>query len=288
MIDLHMHSIHSDGSETPSRLVELGRESGLRAMALTDHDNMDGTVEFLAACSVADITGIAGIELSALVEPSAGTLHLLGYGLNPRTAGLQERLTLVRHSRQERNQRILQRFNELGIPLTWREVLACAGKDTVGRVHFARALLVRGVVGSVSEAFARYLSKGGPAYSDRYRLSAEQCISMIRAAGGIAAIAHPYTWLTHDDLLESGLRRLKEAGLVGIEVYHSEHNLEQSVALLRLAQKLALLPTGGSDYHGVAKPNVALGRGHGNLHVPADILPPLLTALEMERTCVME
>lgn len=279
MIDLHIHSFYSDGSDAPARLVELGHAAGLQAMALTDHDNMDGVEEFLSACRAATVVGMAGIEISAVVTPSEGTLHLLGYGLDPYNRGLCESLARVRESRQERNHHILQRFNALGIPLAWQEVQACAGKDTVGRIHFARALIERGVVESVGAAFTHYLSKGAPAYCDRYRLQAEEGIAMIRQAGGIAAIAHPYTWLTQEDQLEAGIARLRRAGLTGIEVYHSEHTVEQRVALLRLAHRLALLPTGGSDYHGVAKPKVALGRGRGDLQVPNEILAPLLAAI---------
>ena len=279
MIDLHLHSTNSDGSETPVELVRLGRRAGLTAMALTDHDNMGGVEEFLAACRTHGMTGIAGVEISAAVEEGHGTLHILGYGVNPQHPLVIESLGRVLDGRAWRNEQILEKLNGLGLELEWSEVQACAGEDVIGRVHFAQALIDRDYVSSVAEAFDRYLSKGRPAYVDRYRLYPEEGIRMIREAGGVAVIAHPFTWEVDENKLESGLRELKAAGLMGVESVYSEYTPEQTVALLRLSKKLNLLTTGGSDYHGQAKPDIALGRGFGSLCVPDEYLTPLLETL---------
>jgi len=279
MIDLHLHSTNSDGSETPEELVMGGRRAGLTAMALTDHDNMGGIPEFLAACRTQGMTGIAGVEISAAVEEGHGTLHILGYGADPGHPLMKENLDRVLDGRAWRNEQILARLNELGLELDWSEVQACAGEDVVGRPHIAQALIGRDYVSSVAEAFDRYLAKGCPAYVDRYRLYPEEGIRMIREAGGVAVIAHPFTWETDETKLEAGLRELKAQGLAGVEAVYSEYKAEQTITLLRLAKRLGMLTTGGSDYHGLAKPDIALGRGFGTLCVPDEYLAPLLRAL---------
>lgn len=279
MIDLHLHSTKSDGSETPEELVALGQKAGLTAMALTDHDNMGGSEAFLAACRTHGMTGIAGVEISAFVEEGHGTLHILGYGLNPDHPQVVECLGRVLDGRAWRNEQILANLNELGLELEWAEVQACAGEDVVGRAHIAQALIDRDYVSSVTEAFDRYLAKGRPAYVDRYRLYPEEGIRMIREAGGVAVVAHPFSWELDEAKLDAGLCELKALGLAGIEAVYSEYVPEQTVTLLRLAKRLGLLTTGGSDYHGLAKPDIALGKGFGSLCVPDEYLPPLLHAL---------
>lgn len=279
MIDLHVHSTCSDGSETPEELVAHGRRIGLSAMALTDHDNMVGAEPFLAACRAQELTGIAGVEISAAIEEGPGSLHILGYGLDPAHPLVKENLSRVLDGRAWRNERILAKLNELGLELEWSEVLACAGEDVVGRPHIAQALIDRGYVSSVEEAFDRYLAKGRPAYVDRYRLFPAEGIRMIREAGGVAVIAHPFTWKTDETELERGIAELKEMGLAGLEARYSEFSAEQTVSLLRMAKRLGLLATGGSDYHGQAKPDLALGKGFGSLCVPDEALPPLLAAI---------
>ena len=279
MIDLHLHSTNSDGTDTPEELVIRGRQIGLTAMALTDHDNMGGVRDFLAACRTHGMTGIAGVEISADVEEGTGTLHILGYGLDPEHPLVKESLGRVLDGRAWRNGQILSKLNELGLEVEWAEVQACAGEDVVGRPHLAQALVNRDYVSSVQEAFDRFLAKGRPAYVDRYRLYPEEGIRMIREAGGVAVIAHPFTWKSDESALEAGLGALKTVGLAGVEAVYSEYGPERTVALLRMAKKHGLLTTGGSDYHGLAKPDIALGKGFGALYVPDEYLPPLLQAL---------
>ena len=277
MIDLHIHSIYSDGSDTPEALVKIGAQVGLTAMALTDHDNLRGAGEFLQACRSRKITGLTGVELSA--EVPSGTLHILGYGVDPANTELLKSLARVLEGRVGRNQQILQRLNALGIPLTWDEVARLAGDDVVGRPHFARALQQRGFVADMKEAFEKYLSKGKPAYVNRFRFLPAEGIRLIRAAGGIPVIAHPYTWIADSTAFEAALTELTALGLGGIEAYYPEHSNEQTIAYLRLAKKLGLVATGGTDYHGAAKPHVAMGRGNGHFCAPDELLPLLLAAL---------
>ena len=168
MIDLHIHSTFSDGSDTPEALAVLGAQAGLVAMALTDHDNVHGAGLFLQACRSRRITGLTGVEISA--EVPSGTLHILGYGIDPTHDELLKNLDRVLDGRAWRNERILRRLNDLGCSLAWEEVAALAGEDVVGRPHFARALQARGYVASTQEAFDKYLAKGKPAYVERFLL----------------------------------------------------------------------------------------------------------------------
>lgn len=282
MIDLHLHSTNSDGSETPEELVVHGRRIGLTAMALTDHDNMSGSEAFLKACRAHGMIGIAGVEISVAVEEGQGSLHILGYGMDPGHPLMKENLERVLDGRVWRNDQILFKLNELGLELEWSEVRECAGEDVVGRPHIAQALIDRDYVSSVEEAFDRYLAKGRPAYVDRYRLYPAEGIRMIREAGGVAVIAHPFTWEEDESKLEAGLKNLKAQGLMGIEAMYSEYSAERTVTLLRLAKKLGFLTTGGSDYHGLAKPDLEMGKGFGSLCVPDDYLQPLLKAIGPE------
>lgn len=279
MIDLHLHSTVSDGSETPEELVARGCRIGLKALALTDHDSLEGVEAFLAACRARGVTGLSGVELSAAVGEAQGSLHILGYGADPNHPQVSERLGRVRAGRDWRNHEILAKLAGLGFALEWPEVVRAAGGDVVGRVHIAQAMVARGFVASVAEAFERFLARGRPAYANRYRLTPEEAIGMIRAAGGAAVAAHPFLWESDEAKLEEGLRGLKALGLAGIEAYHSECNAEATVTLLRMTRRLGLLVTGGSDYHGKVKPDLQMGKGYGALCVPDDVLPPLLHAL---------
>jgi predicted metal-dependent phosphoesterase TrpH len=277
MLDLHLHSTFSDGSDTPEELVALGARAGLQGMALTDHDNVRGAGAFLQACRTHRITGLTGVEISA--EVPAGTLHILGFGVDPSHAELQRKLARVLDGRAERNAQILQRLQGLGFDLSWAEVTAQAGEDVVGRPHFALALQQRGYVASTQAAFEKFLGKGKPAYVNRYRLAPAEGIRLIRAAGGLPVMAHPFSWVADDAALEAALTELIAYGLGGIEAYYPEYAPERQVAYLRLARKLGLVMTGGTDYHGAAKPNVAIGTAQGRFRVPDELLAPLLQAL---------
>ncbi len=278
MIDLHVHSLHSDGTDAPADLVRAAKKAHVCALALTDHDNAYGVPEFLEACAAEGLAGIGGIEMSATVDD--GTLHILGLGIDSQNEALTDALQRVLDGRDERNRRMLAKLQELGLNLTWEEVEELAGEDVVGRPHFARAMIARGWCATIPEAFERYLEKGAPAYVDRYRLQPEECIHLIRDAGGVPVIAHPTTWTEDFDELRERLAELKSAGLGGLEAYYPSHSPETTLELLRMAKQLGLHVSGGSDYHGEdVKPGIHLGTGYGSLHVPDRLLAPLLSEM---------
>ena len=273
MIDLHTHSTFSDGSLTPEELAREGARIGLRALALTDHDNLRGVPRFLAECGVCGLNGIGGVELSLEVGPS--TMHMLGYYVDPEHAELGQALARILASREDRNQAILQKLNDLGMPLTWDEVARHAGSDVVGRPHFAQALQARGYVRDKDDAFERLLGKGKPAYVNRYRLTPAEGIRLIRAAGGLPALAHPFGLGKGNGALKTLVHELTDAGLEGIEAYYSEHTAPQQALCLALARECSLVPVGGSDFHGALNPDIQLGVGFGNLRVPDEVADQL-------------
>lgn len=280
LIDLHVHSTFSDGSLTPEELAAAGESAGLSAMALTDHDTVGGVERFLAACRAGSpaggrtLRGISGVEISA--DVSHGTLHMLGYGVDPRDPGLNAALQRILGGRAERNREIAAKLQGLGMEVTLEEAAALAGGEVVGRPHFAQVLLAKGHVRSVKEAFDRYLAKGKPAYAERFRFSSEDSVRVILGAGGIPVLAHPATLQLDSAALKRYVGDLRQMGLQGIEVYYTEHSPRQTEEYLALAKTFDLLATGGSDYHGAATPDIRLGKGFGNLSVPDAIFDRLV------------
>ncbi|MBI5524311.1 MAG: PHP domain-containing protein [Desulfarculus sp.] len=278
LIDLHSHSTASDGSLSPRELAALGRQAGLKALALTDHDTIAGLEEFLAAGQELGLEVVPGVEISINGDELLGkpaSLHVLGLWVDHRHQGLLEGLKTLQEARARRNPQIVQKFNDLGIPLTLEEVAAHAGGQLVGRPHFAQALLQRGIVRDRGEAFGRYLAAGAKAYVPKWRFSPAQGIGLLRAAGGLPVLAHPGMLKLAQFDLESLLRRLMDHGLEGLEALYSEHDTAIRQALTRLAARLGLVVSGGSDFHGRAKPEIRLGLGLGDLRVPATLLAAL-------------
>ncbi len=273
MIDLHTHSTFSDGSLSPEALVAEAARTGLTAIALTDHDGMTGIPLFLKACQSAGLRGIPGVEVS--IEFKGGTMHMLGYFDTPAVPSLEQQLVRIRTGRESRNQLILERLNKLGYALTWEDVARFASEAVVGRPHFAQALIAKGYLKRKDDAFERLLGKGKPAYVDRYRLTAEASIAMVREAGGVAVLAHPYTLGLHKTGLRKLLTELTDQGLQGIEAFYPEHDPSQHRFCLSLAKDHNLIVTGGSDFHGAMNPALRLGSGFGNLAVPDDLLEKL-------------
>jgi len=273
MIDLHVHSTFSDGSFTPAQLVAMAKKAGLTALALTDHDTLGGIDEFLCEPAKDELIRIPGVEISADVQK--GTMHILGYFINRADPGLENALVQIRNGREIRNKQMLKKLNDLGLTLSWDEVASFAGEEVVGRPHFAQAMMKKKYVSSTEEAFDRYLKKGKPAYTDRFRFSPEDSIKAIRAAGGAPVLAHPFTLELDSVSLKKYMAGLKEIGLQGIEVYYSEHSREQVKEYLALAQELKLVATGGSDFHGSINPDIRLGVGFGNLRVPDEVVDGL-------------
>jgi 3',5'-nucleoside bisphosphate phosphatase len=258
-IDLHTHSTASDGSFPPREVIRLARERGLRAIALTDHDTIDGLFEAMAAGEEFGIEVIPGVEISA--EHSQGSMHILGYFLDYQSGLLARRLGVLKQARLDRNPQIIAKLNKLGIPLTLEQVAAISGGGQMGRPHIAQALYRSGQVRSLQEAFDKYLGNHGQAYVNKFRFPPDEAIAMIREARGVPVLAHPFTLgLAAADTLRPRLLELKRLGLAGLECYYPEHSPGQQAMYLALARELGLLITGGSDFHGANKPEVHLGR----------------------------
>lgn len=277
LIDLHTHSTASDGSMSPAEIVRLAREKGLSAIALTDHDTVDGVEEALEEGKRSGVEVIPGIEISVDFKPE---MHILGYfpAINGYT-GIRQELEVVKQGREVRNKKIINRLNELGIDITLEEVKGVALGDIMGRPHIARVLVNRGFVSSIDEAFDRYLCREGLAYFKRVELKPGDGINAIRNAGGLPVLAHPVFLGKSNGELDTLLAELKEFGLAGIEALYSENSKEDTGNFLRLAIKYELLVTGGSDFHGSFKPGIELGRGRGRLEVPYELLEKLRGAV---------
>lgn len=275
-IDLHLHTTHSDGSLSPTEVLRLAHKTGVSALAITDHDIVTGIPEAIAAGAELGIEIIPGVEISSRVGNSE--LHILGYCLQWQDPELNRRLTSLRESRHSRNPQIIERLRALGLDVTYEEVRALAGTDAVGRPHIARLLMDKHYVTSAKDAFDRYLADGRPAYVARELPSPADAIAWIRAAGGVAVLAHP-TWAkVSGEGLNALLTTLKAEGLGGIEVHYSTHTKRQTTEYLDLAKRLDLLITGGSDFHGITKPDIEVGTGRGGLKVSQKLLDPLKKA----------
>ncbi|MBI2913247.1 MAG: PHP domain-containing protein [Chloroflexi bacterium] len=272
--DLHTHSTFSDGVLTPTQLIDLAYGNGVRLMALTDHDTTQGLPEaYQAAARYPDFTLIPGIEMSTDVP--GNEVHILGHFIDWANETFQETLARLRESRLGRARKMVEKLRGLGMPIAWERVQEIASEGAVGRPHIARALDESGHVASVNEAFDRYLSRNGPAYVERERLTPRQVVETLLRVGGLATLAHPR------DLpaLEGHLAELKDAGLIGMEVYYQDYKPAEIERLRALADKFGLLPLGGSDYHGLGGPQQ---REPGDIPLPTEPAERLL-ALARER-----
>ena len=256
IVDLHTHSTASDGQYTPLQLVRLAKEHGIEALALTDHDTLDGLDEAVCAGEAAGLRILRGVELGAKEYRS---LHILGYGFASNPPELRELCSWMKRGRDERKYRIIDFLKEKGVGVTLEEVEEIAGGDIIARPHFAQALVRRGNVETTREAFDRYLDTAEYQRIERAKPSARTCIETIRKAGGKVSLAHPYQIGLADDMLEELVRQLTGYGLDAIECYYPKHTSEQQAFYLRLAERYGLHVTGGSDFHGErVKPDVRL------------------------------
>lgn len=268
--DLQLHSTHSDGTETPRRIVELAREAGLKAIALTDHDTTTGLPEAHAAGRELGVEVISGVEITC--EYGGKSMDMLGYCFDSGADQLQAELSRIQEGRRQRNLEIIGKLNALGHDITYEEVAAEADKadgKIVGRPHFATVMIRKGIVTERQEAFDKFLAEGGAAYVQKLAVSPQECVQMLKAAGGLAVLAHPkLVRFPKDKTIRDLLGDLKDAGLVGLECYYSLHSDEETAMYLELAREYGLLVTGGSDFHGGNKPEISVGIGMGNLRVP--------------------
>lgn len=275
-LDLHLHTTHSDGSLPPAEVLALAQKAGVTALAITDHDITTGLPEAMEAGARLGIDVIPGVEISSRFGDNE--LHILGYFLDWQDPALNERLAGLRASRHERNPRIIERLRALGHDITYDDVRELAGTESVGRPHIARVLMDKGIVTSAKEAFDRFLAPGKPAYVARELPEPAEAIAWIRVARGVPVLAHPL-WAKKDgEGLYQLCGTLKAQGLGGMEVHYSTHNPRQTADLLDIARRLDLLVTGGSDFHGLTKPDIEVGVGRGGLTVPVKLLDPLKKA----------
>lgn len=277
MIDLHVHSNASDGSNSPEELAELAIKCGLTAFALTDHDTVDGVPSAKEAAlrlskQGAFVEVISGVEISAGFRNS--DIHILGLMIDETHPGLKKALWDLHEERERRNEKMAANLAAAGIDISI-EKLQKETEGVITRAHFAKYLTAHGYVNSTKEAFTRYLSANGPYYVSRDYVTPEFAIQLIRRAGGFPILAHPLQYRLSGSELIRLIERLKIAGLTGIEAIYNSHSKKDEAFLRSLARKLELLITGGSDFHGTLKPDIKLGVGMGNLKIPDELLAQL-------------
>ena len=281
-IDLHIHSTASDGSLTPADIIDHAQKLNLAAIAITDHDSVDGSKEALQIGIPPSLHFLTGVEISAAHPPffpGSGSFHILGYAIHLDNRDLNQALSKLQDARKNRNPEILKRLNKLGFRISLEEVNQEVGEGQLGRPHIAYAMVKKGFVASINEAFDKYLGTARPAYVDKDRIECEQAINLIRAAGGIPVLAHPALLnIENDQKLDALLQNLIKIGLAGIEVYYPGHSPQQIRQYTELAGKYGLLITGGTDFHGSITPEIKMGSGTGDLFVPYNLYKELMNA----------
>lgn len=272
-IDLHTHSLKSDGAQTPADVVRTAKEAGLAAMALSDHDNIAGVPEAMAEGEKLGIEVIPAVELSAQVETE---LHILGYFIDIHNKKLNEAMAYALRVRDERQEETCRKLNEMGFSVTMDEVRAEAhGNPVLCRAHFAQIMVRKGYAESVQDCFKKYLSVGCYAYSNKQALLPHEAVSLIREAGGIAVAAHLHLIKMEDEPLKAFLKELIPYGLDGVEGYYTDYTPDMERRYRAMAKDLGLVLSGGTDYHGANKPHIAIGKGRGNLEIPYEVLEGL-------------
>jgi predicted metal-dependent phosphoesterase TrpH len=280
-IDLHIHSTASDGSLSAVEILRTARQIGLAAISITDHDTLEGARDALKIGVAGDLKFLPGVEISAGPPdnlPISGSMHLLGYNISLNNQALNHELAKLQAARANRNPEIVRLLNEIGLPMSYESLLA-SWDGQLSRPHIASHMLEKGYVTSIDEAFDNYLSRGKPAYVDKYRVDWRRAIEVVRSAGGVCVLAHPSLLELSDvDTLEGLIVTLKTAGLGGIEVFYPEHTPEQTEFYKTLALRYDLLMTGGSDFHGAINPHIRMGVGSGDLSVPYSLYEKLIYA----------
>ncbi|MCF8110995.1 MAG: PHP domain-containing protein [Desulfobacteraceae bacterium] len=286
-IDLHIHSSASDGSLSPEQILHQALNCGLAAISITDHDTVEGTEAALAHGIPENLEFVTGVEISAEFPPEydvSGSMHILGYGITVDEPMLNRMLEKQQAARSNRNPKIIQKLNSLGIKVSLEEIEAETGKNEIARPHIAACLVRKGYAANVDEAFDRYLGRGGPAYVNKFRVPAKEAIETIDAAGGIAVLAHP--GLLREpaaNRLENLVSMLADMGLGGIEAYYPGHDQKQTELYEKIAEKFELLVTGGTDFHGDINPEISMGSGTGDLAVPYSVFQKLEETLAVKK-----
>jgi predicted metal-dependent phosphoesterase TrpH len=276
VIDLHTHSSASDGSDPPARIAELAAAAGCSAVALTDHDRLDGLPEAGARAGELGIQLVPGCEISCQND---ATLHLLVYFVEDGDRPLPDALRRLQRARDDRNRRLADHLSGLGLPVTYDEILEEAGGKGAGRPHVAAILVRKGIVGSVQEAFDVWLGKGRPGYLDKERLTVGDAIRLARESGAVTSLAHPFTLGLEPAALGSAIGELAALGLTAIEAIYGRYTPAERDGLAAVAGRYGLVVTGGSDHHGTYKPDIRVGTGTGDLNVPDHALDDLRARL---------
>ena len=267
-IDLHTHSTFSDGTFTPLQLVKYAEEKGLKAFAITDHDTTEGIKE--AKSIETNVEVISGVEISTRYDKKE--IHIVGLYVNENDADLNKQLKYYREKRVTRNFEILEKLNSLGVDITIDDVKESCTGDVISRAHIAKALVSKGFVGSYTEAFDRYLGDNKCAYVPRETLNYKESMELITKAGGVPVLAHPLLYNMSDTNLENMMVKLRQKGLKAVEVYYSTHSNSDTQHVMAMANRVGLIYSGGSDFHGATKPKIDMGTGMGKLAVPYEIL----------------
>ena len=272
-IDLHTHSLCSDGAQTPADVVRTAKEAGLAAIALSDHDSITGVQEAIDTGKALGVEVIPAVELSAQSDTE---LHILGYFIDIHNKKLQDAMAYALQVRDERQEETCRKLNEQGFAITMDELREEAhGNPVLCRAHFAQIMVRKGYAESVKDAFSRYLSVGCYAYSNRQALTGPEAVSLIREAGGIAVAAHLHLIKKPDDELREYLKSLIPYGLDGIEGYYTDYTPDMEQRYRAMAKELGLVISGGTDYHGANKPHISIGKGRGDLEIPYTVLDGL-------------
>lgn len=274
MIDLHVHSNQSDGTYTPAQLVQYAAKKGLTAFALTDHDTTQGLDAAIASARQHFVTVIPGIEFSTVYEEK--DIHILGLFIDYKAPVFLSALADFVASRERRNEKMCQKLREYAdMDIHYKKLLQAFPGAVITRAHYARYMLDHGYVGSMAEAFERFIGDHAPCFIPREKVTPMQAVRLIRQAHGVPVLAHPPLYHMSDARLESLVDTLADCGLAGIEALYSTYTAGEETHMKSLARQYGLLITGGSDFHGSNKPDIDLGTGRGNLHVPDSILEDL-------------
>lgn len=280
MIDLHTHSTASDGSMTPAELVRHAKASGMEAIALSDHDSVDGVKEAVSEGRRIGLEVVPSIEFS--VE-SATETHILGYYIDIENQHMLDAFSKIRKARMERNYEYSEKLGKLGFDVSVEEAAALASGGIIARAHFAKVMVAKGYAVSVKQAFDDYLSNGKPAYSSKQAITASEAVDIITKAGGVAYVAHLHLIRKSIDGLRTFLSELKEAGLTGIEGYYTDYTPELQHDYQALANELGLGISGGTDFHGAMKPHISIGKGLGSMNIPYSVLADIKERLKSKQ-----
>lgn len=269
-VDLHTHSTCSDGTVSPAGLVQLAMKKGLSAFALTDHDTTKGLEEAMAAAAGTDVEVIPGIELSTIYGER--DVHIVGLFFDYQSPEFKVAIQEFVDARESRNRRMCEKMCAAGLPIPYDELVEANPGAVVTRANMAKFLLQKGAISSIKEAFDKYIGDDCPFFIPREKITPKKAVEFLRQYHGIPILAHPFQYQLPEEGLETLIRELKEAGLMGIEAYYCKHTKEMTEKVVKLADKYGLLLSGGSDFHGDNKPGLEMGSGYGHLHVPGECL----------------